>query len=131
MNFNFLHNKQYILNSITIADRIIFSLVIILIIWLYVHYWGGETLDYAMILTANHTSQVDLHKPQQITVQGSIGESKIEVADGQIRFIESPCKQQYCVHAGWLTKSKNFVTCLPNQISIELPYASEFDSISY
>ncbi|MBE9561439.1 MAG: NusG domain II-containing protein [Proteobacteria bacterium] len=103
-----------------------------MIIWLYIHYWGGETLDYAIILVADNIPQsVDLHQSQQITIQGSIGESKIEVTDGRIRFVKSPCKQQYCIHAGWLTESKSFITCLPNKISIELPNSNKFDSISY
>jgi len=128
-----LFNKtKYIFQSITVADRIILGLAIILIIWSYIHYWGGKTLNYAIILAADNIPKtVNLYQPQQIIVQGSKGESKIEVKDGQIRFIASPCKQQYCVHAGWLTESKSFITCLPNQVSIELPHANKFDSISY
>jgi len=123
---------KYIIKSITVADRIILILAVVLIIWSYIHYWGGKTLDYAIILSAEHAPQsVNLHQSQQIIIQGSKGESKIEVLNGQIRFIESPCKQQYCVHAGWLTESKSFITCLPNQVSIELPHANKFDSISY
>ncbi|MCK5877780.1 MAG: NusG domain II-containing protein [Candidatus Marithrix sp.] len=125
-------SNSYILNSITTFDYIIFSLAIILIIWLYISYWGGEVLDYAIILSAdNITQSINLQHPQQIIIQGAIGESKIEVLNNQIRFVKSPCKQQYCVHAGWLTETKNFVTCLPNQISIKLPHANKFDSISY
>jgi len=123
---------KYVLNSLTIADRFILGLAIIFTIWLYIHYWGGKTLDYAVILSADQVIQtIDLHQPQQIIIQGSIGENIIEVMDGKIRFIKSPCKQQYCVHAGWLTNNKSFITCLPNRVSIELPYANKFDSISY
>ncbi len=123
---------EYVLNSLTIADLIILGLSFVLIIWLYSHYWGGKTLNYAVILSSDRVAQtINLNHPQQITIQGSIGENKIEVMDGRIRFIESPCKQQYCVHAGWLTNTKSFITCLPNQVSIELPHANKFDSISY
>ncbi|HHB92848.1 MAG TPA: NusG domain II-containing protein [Thioploca sp.] len=123
---------KYVFNSLTIADRFIISLAVIFTIWLYTYYWGGKTLDYAVILSANQVTQtIDLHRSQQIIIQGSIGESKIEVMNGKIRFIKSPCKQQYCVHAGWLTNNKSFITCLPNRVSIELPHANKFDSISY
>ncbi|MFK5969756.1 MAG: NusG domain II-containing protein [Candidatus Marithrix sp.] len=123
---------KYVLNSLTIADRLIIGLAVVFTIWLYTYYWGGKTLDYAVILSADQVTQIiNLDQPQQIIIQGSIGESKIEVMDGKIRFIKSPCKQQYCVHAGWLTNNKSFITCLPNRVSIELPHANKFDSISY
>jgi len=118
----------------TVADRIILSIALLLLLWLYLHYWTRAPADYALILVANQAPiKVDLQHSQQIAIAGSDGETLIKVADGRIRFIASSCQSKYCVHAGWLTKGGDFVACLPNQVSIELHRAktANFDAIVY
>ena len=119
----------------TITDRIILLLSIILLIFLYKNYWiKGQSANYALILVANQQAQrVDLQHNQQLLIQGRLGKSLIEIADGHIRFIDSPCHGKYCIHAGWLSKNGDFMACLPNQISLELHNSQEieFDSIAY
>jgi hypothetical protein len=120
----------------TVADRIIIGLALTLIAWLYLRYWitGSQPADYAVILVTNHAPQrVPLQYPQLLHIQGRLGESLIEVAHGQIRFLASPCRGKQCIHTGWLTKGGDFMACLPNQVSIELQSAetAEFDAIAY
>ena len=120
----------------TIADRFIICLGLFFLLWLYNLYWIGsnESSDYALIYVMNQAPiQVDLQQTQQITVQGRLGDSLIEVKEGQIRFLTSPCHSKFCIHAGWLTKNGDFVACLPNQVSIELHNIKDtkFDSVVY
>ncbi|MCK5715964.1 MAG: NusG domain II-containing protein, partial [Thiomargarita sp.] len=116
----------------TLADRIIVILAVSLVVWLYIHYWGGgRTADYALILVAQKApKQVNLQIPQLISIQGRLGESVIEVSEEGIRFITAPCRNQYCIHAGWLTKGGDFMACIPNQVSIALHRTVEFDGIA-
>ena len=119
----------------TLADKVIIGLALIFLAWLYSHYWfQGTEADYAIILVAQQPPQyVRLNQTQKITVSGRIGNTLIEVAPGQIRFLAAPCRGQYCVHAGWLKHGGDFVACLPNQVSIELVRQTEpqFDAIAY
>jgi hypothetical protein len=120
----------------TIADRIIICLSLFFLLWLYQLYWTGsnESSDSALIYVMNQTPiHVNLQHPQQITVKGRLGKSLLEVKDGQIRFITSPCHNKFCIRAGWLTKNGDFLACLPNQISIELHNLknTKFDSVAY
>jgi len=119
----------------TITDHIILLLSIILLILLYKNYWiERQSANYALILVANQLpQQIDLQQNQQLLIQGRLGKSLIEIMDGQIRFIDSPCRGKYCIHAGWLSKNGDFIACLPNQISLELYNAQkkQFDSIAY
>ena len=125
------------MNSLTtLADRIIISIALALLVWLYIHYWVSDPqpADYALILVANHAPiRVDLQRDQQVPVQGRLGQSIIEVSKGHIRFASSPCRNKQCIHAGWLTASGELVACLPNQVSIELHRAetAQFDAIAY
>jgi len=119
----------------TIADRLIICLGLLFLLWLYKLYWtSSSSSDYALIYVMNQAPiQVDLQHPQAITIPGRLGESLIEVKEGRIRFVTSPCHNKFCIHAGWLTKNGDFIACLPNQVSIELHNlkTTKFDSVVY
>ncbi len=117
----------------TIADKIIIALAIIFIIWLYQHYWiKPDKANYALILVANQSPRkINLHKNKKLNIEGAMGESIIEVSQGRIRFVTSPCHNQQCVHTGWLTHGREIAVCLPNKITIQMQDASEYDAIVY
>ena len=117
----------------TIADKIIIALAIIFIIWLYQHYWiKPDKANYALILVANQEPiRINLHKDKKLNIQGAIGKSIIEVSQGRIRFVSSPCHNQQCVHTGWLTHGREIAVCLPNKITIEMQDTYEYDAIVY
>jgi hypothetical protein len=139
MNSNFYSKvvtlRAFFKYQLTIADKGILVLSIILLILLYKYYWiTGQAANYAKILVDNSTpQQIDLQSNRQISVQGHLGESRIEIMDGRIRFIDSPCRGKYCIQAGWLSKNGDFIACLPNHVSLELHDSQEtqFDSIVY
>lgn len=67
-----------------------------------------------------------------LSVNGPMGKSIIEIAQGKVRFKQSPCHNQYCVHQSWLTRAHQAAICIPNQISLELMGASPtFDTLNY
>ncbi|EDN65520.1 conserved hypothetical protein [Beggiatoa sp. PS] len=106
------------------------------LIWLYIYYWIDKRLptNYALVWVANQSpKQINLQQTKQISFQGAMGESLIEVKKGRIRFIASPCQHKHCIHAGWLTNNGDFVVCLPNQVSIGLygTKITQFDGIAY
>jgi hypothetical protein len=120
----------------TPADRIIILLAFLLLGWLYLHYWriSSQPASYAWIFTPFQPPQkVSLQHSQRLQVRGRLGESLIEIDAGRIRFHASPCPGKQCIHAGWLSRGGELVTCLPNQVSIELHSAeeNEFDAIAY
>ena len=48
------------------------------------------------------------------------------------RYTQSPCRNQYCVHQGWLSRAGQVAVCLPNQISLELLGGDKnYDSLNY
>ncbi len=124
------------ISGVTNADRVIILSALVLVAWLYRHYWGqdSELGESALIFAAGQAQpqRVSLYTPQTLHVKGFLGNSVIEVADGRVRFIASPCQTKQCIHAGWLQHRGDFVTCLPNRISIEVPAPNnQYDSIIY
>ncbi len=117
----------------TIADKIIIALAIVFLIWLYQYYWiKQDKANYALILVANQAPiKINLQKNQKLNIVGAMGESIIEVSQGRIRFVTSPCHNQQCVHRGWLSHGKEIAVCLPNKITIQMQDASEYDAIVY
>jgi len=67
-----------------------------------------------------------------IDVDGELGQSRIEIADGRVRFIHSPCSSQYCVRSGWHEHSGGLAACLPNKVSLHLSGAGKlYDAINF
>lgn len=118
----------------TYADRVVLVLGIALVAWLYAHYWGADAPGhYARILVGNNEHEiVSLQTDHEVRVAGTLGTSRLEVREGKIRFIDSPCRGKQCVHSGWLSYGGEFTACLPNRISIQiLGRHPRFDAINF
>lgn len=73
-----------------------------------------------------------LAQDRTIEVPGPLGVNLITIHQGQVRFIQSPCRNQYCVHQGWLSHAGQVAVCLPNQVSLELLGSEKnYDSLNY
>lgn len=73
-----------------------------------------------------------LAQDRSIEVPGPLGVSRIVIHQGRVRFTQSPCRNQYCVHQGWLSHAGQVAICLPNQVSLELLGGEKnYDSLNY
>lgn len=73
-----------------------------------------------------------LAQDRTIEIPGPLGVSHVVIQHGQVRFTQSPCRNQYCVHQGWLSRAGQVAVCLPNQISLELLGGDKnYDSLNY
>lgn len=55
----------------------------------------------------------------------------LEVKDGRVRVASSDCKQQLCVHHGWIEQPREAIFCLPHHITVELSGdGAQYDAIS-
>ena len=67
-----------------------------------------------------------------LQVHGPLGDSVIEIREARVRFLESPCRGQQCVHSGWLDAAGELAACLPNRISIQLlGRHPRFDAVNF
>lgn len=73
-----------------------------------------------------------LAQDRSIDVPGPLGVSRVVIEHGQVRFTQSPCRNQYCVHQGWLQHAGEVAVCLPNRVSVELLGGERpYDSLNY
>lgn len=115
------------------ADGLILVIAIGLISYLYAHFWTtGHRGHQVVVSTPFETMHLSLQQMQQFQVEGKLGPSKMQISQGRIRFLQSPCRQKQCIHSGWLKLSGDFAACLPNGISIAVQGENtKYDAINY
>ena len=70
--------------------------------------------------------EYSLNQDKTYEIKGRIGITKIQVENGRVRIIDSPCKNKTCVHQGW---AKNII-CLPNDVIVTVLNEDDFDAIA-
>lgn len=109
------------------ADAVLFICVIIAGIFGLLIFSGGGTAQGAIIRKNGETvMQVNLDKDEVIRVENVT----LEVQGGAIRFVQSNCPGQQCVHAGFISRPGSSMVCLPNRISVTLLGQSEVDAVA-
>jgi len=118
----------------TRADWIVIFFAVILLPSLYVSFWS--TTSGAQVVRISHRNDTPVEKSlatdQQIEITGDLGISKLEIRNGKIHFIDSPCRGKVCIHSGWIQSSGQILVCLPNGIMVEL-FGGErkYDAINF
>jgi hypothetical protein len=114
-------------------DIVVLILALASLLPLYSWYWPGAASGTVMIISPNANWQLDLQQNQYFDVEGALGVSRLEINNGKIRFISSPCRGKYCIHAGWQQFGGAVAACMPNQVMLQVNITSEmqFDAISF
>lgn len=103
----------------TVGDRILILCAVLALGFLYAAYWIPSTHgEYVRIISPTGERKISLSKDQEIAVSGPLGTSLIKVANGKVRFLDSPCRNKQCIHSGWLSHGGEFAACLPNRVSL-------------
>lgn len=116
------------------ADLVVIAAAALLVGASWATLWhGGGPAEYLQVsIPGAPPEQHVLAKDAVLEVGGRLGTSRLEIRDGRARFVDSPCANRLCVHAGWLSRSGQVAACLPNAVVIEIGGSDrEFDAISY
>ncbi len=70
-----------------------------------------------------------LENNQNLVVAGRLGETEIEVKDGQVQVVRSPGPQKICVRQGWISEPGQILICLPNRVTVEIPGEAGYDAV--
>ena len=116
-----------------IGDWLVIAASIIAVIFMFQQFWSIEPANKLKIRQGDKIIGVyDLNQSRNLRIHGVLGDSLISIMQGKVRFKQSPCHNQYCVHQGWLSHSGQVAICIPNQISLQLLGAkSPYDSLNY
>lgn len=120
-------------NKPLLGDWLVIIASVFAIILMFQVFW---TFEHASKLKIRQGNQIigtyDLNQTRDLHIHGILGDSLISISQGKVRFKQSPCNNQYCVHQGWLNRAGQVTICIPNQISLQLIGAkSSYDSLNY
>ncbi len=126
-------NKIFKDNKPLVGDWIVMIISLLAILFLFKTLWVNAPASKLQIRQGSQIiGTYDINQTKELHIHGPIGESQISIADGKVRFKQSPCTNQYCVHQGWLKKAGQVAICLPNQLSLQLLGEDKpYDSLNY
>lgn len=116
-----------------IGDWLVIISSLVIVLFLFKTLWVHRPASQLKIRLADKIiGTYDLNQTRELHIHGPRGEAIISISQGKVRFKQSPCNNQYCVHQGWLNRAGQVAICLPNQISLQLMGAkAPYDSLNY
>jgi len=66
-----------------------------------------------------------LQGSETLRIAGPLGDTVIEIAQGAVRVVSSPCPEQSCVRAGRVSAPGQWLACLPNRVFVTLEGRSQ------
>jgi hypothetical protein len=75
-----------------------------------------------------------LDEDRIVRVEGPLGDSYVEIRNGEVRMKDSPCPDKICIEQGWT--NRGVITCLPNKVVVSvvsddmLQQDNEYDAIT-
>lgn len=119
----------------TAGDAAVLALGAALVGALFAAYWQPPAPAALAEVRAGGTlvGRYALDRERELQVDGRLGRSRVALGEGRARFVEAPCRNQVCVHRGWLRHDGDVAACLPNGLTLTLlgGGASRFDALSY
>ena len=119
---------------VTRGDFIFLILAFAILASVFATFWraDGHGAEAVVYVDGQRWARLNLFHNQDIYAPGLLGDSHIQVFDGQARFINSPCPNKLCVHTGWIKQGGENATCLPNRVSLQILGSDpRFDSINF
>jgi hypothetical protein len=104
-----------------VADALLVVSWLILAAWsLYAQPGSAQQGPLRLIVWSNGSEhQVMLAQdqlPQQLSFEGPVGLTIVDIAPGKARVLASPCSQQICRLSGWLSSAGDVAACVPNRL---------------
>ena len=112
------------------------AILISLGISIYVTRWALVKINLEPILkitAPEGTWILDLNKNQNFHATGPLGVNHIVIKDKTVLIKTAPCLNQLCVSSGQISRSGQWIACLPNRIFVALEARKKdaFDAYSY
>jgi len=107
---------------LTAGDKVILVLALLVVVLSYNAFWGPSVYgnQAAIMVGGKHKMSIDLYENRLFKVKGKLGESELQVMDGKIRFVSSPCEGKQCIYQGWISQSGEIAACVPNEVSVRI-----------
>lgn len=125
--------KSHLKFKLLPGDWLVLGSGIVLTVLLFAFLWSPQPAARLRIRSGDAVwATLSLDQRRTLEVHGPLGVSRVEVDQGRARFKSSPCRNQYCVHQGWVARAGQVAACLPNRVVLELVGdGKSYDSLNY
>ena len=98
-------------NKPLLGDWLVIIISLVAVIFMFQLFWSTEQGSKLKIRQGDKIiGTYDLNQTRDLHIHGAVGDSLISIAQGKVRFKQSPCRNQYCVHQGWLSRAGQVAT---------------------
>jgi hypothetical protein len=77
---------------------------------------GGASLAVG----SGQTWVYPLDAAETLSIPGPLGDTVVEIREGRVRFVSSPCLNQTCVASGHISAQGQWAACLPNKVFVSI-----------
>lgn len=107
-----------ILKSVKQGDILSFFFLVLFFLGMVWWGWRGTPGKWVEIRVENRLYRYSLDEERIVEWHSSYGKGKVEIRHGQVRMLESSCRDKVCIHKGWVSRSGDAIVCLPCHVMI-------------
>lgn len=101
------------------ADIPIFLINITIIVLFSLSVYSSSSQEPQVYIETEEDRWIySIEEEQILNIPGRIGDSLVEIKEGKVRFLDSPCQDKLCEQMGWLESVNDWSACLPNGIML-------------
>ena len=117
-----LHTCHTKIPIVTLGDTLLVGILLCMsVLSFFIHPGRRFQGVYGIIEAQGHViRQVKLTEDQEVSVQGPLGETVLEVHQGCIRVKESPCPHKLCIQMGCKERDGDCIACIPNRVVVRV-----------
>jgi hypothetical protein len=113
-------------------DYVVLVLVSLLTLFTFISAYSGGKGSLVAVRGGGSNWAFPLSAGERLAVPGPLGETVVEILDGQVRIVSSPCTNQICVAAGTIHAPGQWIACLPNRVMVAIPETDgALDAVSW
>jgi hypothetical protein len=92
---------------------------------------GGEAGEVVVIRGGDGAiSAYSIRADTTLEIQGRIGVTAVAIVNGRVRFVSSPCPHKLCIQKGWISKSGEWLACVPNGVWAKIEGGVAYDGVT-
>jgi hypothetical protein len=109
------------LKRLTRFDRYLVLSLALLVSASFLLLWGRQSGSRIVVDADNRTVfTAPLDDARHFEIEGPLGTTRMEIADGAVRVLSSPCPQKICIGLGDARRAGDLLACVPNRIVVRI-----------
>lgn len=120
------NKKIWFLDRLTPFDRKLLVILTILVLASFLLLLQSSKGQRVLVDVAGRTVFVaPLEQDQKFQIEGPLGTTVLQLANGSVQVLSSPCPQKICIGMGNASHTGDLLACAPNRVVVRIEGAAE------